>query len=471
MRRARFLTGAAVLWAACAFNTPAQAVGCAALGMPFLPPPCIVMDAAKIASQAAEISKKAAEVKELAKQAQEFTSIQSIIGKVNSTPLGSFGGMEPIAPIPQISFAKAANDLTAAIPQGTTPDQTKAALEFSRLTTRSAAGDGYAIAKATQTRLIDLAADAAKIQQLSGSVSNDVRADMQVNTQARSLMYRALATLKEVTAARMSLGSMLALRPTIGKSTISFDHNEAPAQTSTVAPEYAQHLGNIANLSNELQALVTARQLSSSYTDSLNGFKQTQTEYQAILNAAKQSQAQVQAIANSDARRKGKSAAQLLALADQIMASRDRTVWDDPSKIDVAKNAAAYAEKQLDKAVSGDVNNRWSDYLEARAEAYKEEAFFRPINADAIAMQADTIQSMKDYSASIGMDITNVSAIDQKIAQIQQQLAVEGKALDSAPESVRAQRDAIYTSSLSGSNYDGGTPNMNEVGVNDLGSL
>src|SRR3546814_12417884 len=67
--------------------------------------------------------------------------------------------------------------------------------------------------------------------------------------------------------------------------------------------------------------------------------------------------------------------------------SRDRTTWDDPSKRSVTEAAAKYTESQLDGMVSGDVRDNWSNLLIQRAEAFKQEAFFRSVNADAITSE------------------------------------------------------------------------------------
>src|SRR3546814_19557712 len=103
-----------------------------------------------------------------------------------------------------------------------------------------------------------------------------------------------------------------------------------------------------------------------------------------MVQAKNRAQAAVQNLANSDGSKKRVSAASLLARADSIMQSRDRTTWDDPSKRSVTEAAAKYTESQLDGLVSGDVSANWSNLRIQRAEAFKQEASFSSVNPDAI---------------------------------------------------------------------------------------
>src|SRR3546814_2300539 len=115
----------------------------------------------------------------------------------------------------------------------------------------------------------------------------------------------------------------------------------------------------------------------------IDGVRQTQAEYQQMVQAKNRAQAAVQNLANSDGSKKRVSAASLPARADSTMQSRDRTTWDDPSTRSVTEAAAKYTESQLEGMVSGDVSDHWRHLLIQRAEAFKQEAFFRSVNADA----------------------------------------------------------------------------------------
>src|SRR3546814_8762160 len=81
-----------------------------------------------------------------------------------------------------------------------------------------------------------------------------------------------------------------------------------------------------------------------------------------------------------------------------LMQSRDRTTWDDPSKRSVTETAAKYTESQLDGMVSGDVSDNWSNLLIQRAEAFKQEAFFRSVNADRSEEHTSELQSLMRIS-------------------------------------------------------------------------
>src|SRR3546814_8446409 len=83
----------------------------------------------------------------------------------------------------------------------------------------------------------------------------------------------------------------------------------------------------------------------------IDGVRQTQAEYQQMVQAKNRAQAAVQNLANSDGSKKRVSAASLLARADSIMQSRDRTTWDDTSKRSVTEAADKYTDNQLDGMV------------------------------------------------------------------------------------------------------------------------
>src|SRR3546814_6104042 len=102
-------------------------------------------------------------------------------------------------------------------------------------------------------------------------------------------------------------------------------------------------------------------------------------------------------------------------MADSIMQSRDRTTWDDPSKLSVTEAAAKYTESQLDGMVSGDVSDNWSNLLIQRAEAFKQEAFFRSVNADAITSEQAARKALAAYTeigrAHVCTPVTNAQLV------------------------------------------------------------
>src|SRR3546814_3262218 len=52
----------------------------------------------------------------------------------------------------------------------------------------------------------------------------------------------------------------------------------------------------------------------------------------------------------------------------------------------------------LFRSVSGDVSDNWSNLLIQRAEAFKQEAFFRSVNADAITSEQAARKALADYN-------------------------------------------------------------------------
>src|SRR3546814_9005148 len=99
------------------------------------------------------------------------------------------------------------------------------------------------------------------------------------------------------------------------------------------------------------------------------------------------------------------------------MQSRDRTTWDAPSKRSVTEAAAKYTESQLDGMVSGDVSDNWSNLLIQRAEAFKQEAFFRSVNADAITSEQAARKALADYNGTIGVNAGDSAALQAAIRQ------------------------------------------------------
>src|SRR3546814_12748515 len=80
----------------------------------------------------------------------------------------------------------------------------------------------------------------------------------------------------------------------------------------------------------------------------IDGVRQTQAEYQQMVQAKNRAQAAVQNLANSDGSKKRVSAASLLARADSIMQSRDRTTRSE--------------ERRVGKECVSTCRSRWSPY-------------------------------------------------------------------------------------------------------------
>lgn len=460
MIRARFLAGAAVLVAACALPSAANAQfsPCMVLGSP-LPPPCIVLDAGKIAQQAAELRQKAQHLQQLASQVSEMKNIQGALGAVKGVVKLPYAGVTPIAPIQPITADAAVAEITARLPK--VADNSAAKAEFRKTLNserRSTAGDGWAIAETTKSRLANLDVRARTIQAVAicsarrpaGTTNDSLRTDWQINTRAKSLVMQTMATLKEVSAARLEAKSVNIFTMDEAAAAPDLERAPAPAPIKMPGSDWATRLGQIASLSNKLSALMTAKSIVTSFKDAISGNRQTQAEYGQVLQAAQNSEAQLQRLLANEARKKRINVASLQQVANDYM-SQDRTTWDDPSKDSVAKRMADAAEDRMDRMVSGDISNDVSDYLRNRAEAYKQEAFFRPIAEDAKAMADDTVKSMQEYSSSLGLNIQDQRILDAEIAKTQAELGQIGNSMNTAPAEIIRQRDAIYTSTVNGS--------------------
>lgn len=471
MIRARLLAGVALLGAAIAVPgvANAQISPCMVLGSP-LPPPCITMDVQKIIEQAQEIKNKTDQLQSLVSQAKEYTSIQGALGAVKARVRTTEAPLLPIAPIAPTTAVAAAKELNDAIPKSNgSPNGDAQYRGVVQIINRGAAGDGWAISEVSKVRIdklnlranvLQMAAQcAARKPALAGDKDN-MRSDWQVNTNAKSLVMQAMVNLREVQAARVNLKSTRLLGVTGVAGASSFPRTEAAALPPPVQSQWSEKLGTIANLSNKLSALMTAKSLFASFQEAVSGHRQTQAEYQQTVVARDQADSALSSLAYAEQRRKGVSAQALIQTVNAYM-SQDRTTWDDPSKWDVAKRLADAAENRLDGMVKGDVSDSWSDYLRNRAEAYKQEAFFRPIAEDAKALERDTIASIRDYENSLGVSIEDSAKLDAEIARTQQALAETGRSMAGAPPEVLRQRDAIYSSNIDPAAEANGT--MTEV--------
>lgn len=456
--RARILSGVATLVVACALNTPeasAQVIGtCPGL----TPPPCIITDPGRIAGTVAEIAQKKMELEAAIQQVREYTTLNGVLGKVGVLPDQLKAAILPPAnqafdaltePMTKVTISQAANTLDAVIsahPQ--TVEGKSEAHRENQLRLRAAGGESYAMAAATKYKLCKMNQEARKLTTQMQNVDNsaagtDIRGNWAINQGARRLVFDGLLAYREVQTARLQLKSLQSI-PTTGGSPRT--RTEAPPATSEASPEFANTIGTIANVATKLAALIAAREVIGSFLDGIKGAKDTKAEYEQMKNAATQAQNRVQAIANDTARRKGVSAATLMTIANQQMQARDRTTWDNPSKVRAAKDAANAAEAALDKRVNGDVQNNWSDFLVQRAEAYKQEAFFRPIAQDADQMEKQTIQALAEYEQSLGLKASDPAVLNAAITASQAELDQLKQGLASAPPAVIHHVNQLLTS-------------------------
>lgn len=458
MGRARLLACAAAVLTASALPSAAGAQACAFIGsaQPF--PPCIMFDTQKAVEVVEDIRQKTEELKAKKDELLGYANIERVMGSIGKRGIPSMPSVPAIAPLRAQSFVQAGAQARAKIATGAVDtagrneQRANTALDL-----RAAAGDGYSISLATKTRFADMEKDAQAISTLAQKCSVDVRSDWSINTQARSLLMRALAARREIDAAQVQL---MSARVMAGPSvSMAGDLPPVPQVPEVVdaplpeAPAWSDRLGKVANLTTYLAALITAKDMLAGFKDSIKDHQETQADYQTVLRDAQQKQAEMVAFARADGRRKGVNGDQLLAEADRVMASMDHTTWDDPSKNSVASAAARYAEKRLDGMVKGEVSNSWSGNLVARAEAFKQEAFYREFNQQAIELQNGTLAAIVSMGKDLQIDLNDPAAIDAAIKATQGSLSAVGKEIDAAPEAIRAKREEIYASTMQTAGY------------------
>jgi hypothetical protein len=325
-----------------------------------------------------------------------------------------------------------------------------AAEKDTQLRVRAAAGEGYGMATAVKYKMCKMNQEArrltAAMQALDNGPGTDIRANWSINQGARRLMFNSLMTLREVQTTRLQLAAVSSINTNAPRST-TVDRKEAPEVAPATSPGYSIDIGSIANAANKLASLLSAKQVITSFVDGINGSRATQNEYAQIKAAAVASQQRVEALAASEARKKGISAATLLSIANSYMQNYDRTTWDDANKANAAKAAANAAENALDGRVSGDVSDNWDVILQQRAEAFKQEAYFRSIAQDAADMEKSTITALAEYEQSLGVKVSDTAALNAAIQAAQNEVGQLSQKLASAPADVVSKRDQILTSS------------------------
>lgn len=459
--RARYLTGAAALAVACFTPTiaSAQIVGpCAVFGSP-LPPPCIVFDSSKVVQQAMDIKAKADELRELANKAKEMTSIQGAIGAITDKPVSMVASIEPIAPIESITSNDAISAFKSAIPAGDTSQSGRTsftgALEEAD---RGASGDGWSIAQVAKGRLTNLAEEARKIQAFAscnarrkaaagGDDNANLRTDWQIRNRAETLLFQSMALMQEVEAARLNGKAVSMLAMDGPNSAPDMQRTEAPSVPQNTNGKWGQKLATVADYANKLAALYAAKKIMDGFLSAREGQKETQREYEQILEKARNADRELQQLAAREARRKGKSASSLIAAVNQVM-SRDRTSWDDPAKGRITESLAKSAKNRLDKMVKGDAYDSWVDAIIKRSDAYKEEAFFRPISKDSKALEDELTKWIASYEGDLGVKASNPSELQSAIAKLEADLAEAGNSMAEAPDDIKRQRDLIYQSTV-----------------------
>lgn len=459
--RARYLAGAAALAVACFAPTTASAqiIGpCAIFGSP-LPPPCIVFDSSKVVQQAMDIKAKADELREMANKAKEMTSIQGALGAVTDKPVTMITSIEPIAPIESVSANDAISSFKASIPvsNGTQSGRATFVGELEKAD-RGAAGDGWSIAQVAKGRLTNLAEEARKIQAFAacnarrkaaagGDDNANLRTDWQIRNRAQSLVFQSMALMQEVEAARLNGKAVSMLAMDGPSSAPDMQRSQAPSVPQNTNKKWGQTLATVADYATKLAALYAAKEIMEGFLSAREGQKETQREYQQVLAKAQKAERDLQNLAAREARRKGKSASSLVAVVNQVMA-QDRTAWDDPAKGRVTEALAKSAKNRLDKMVKGDAYDSWVKTIIARSDAYKEEAFFRPISKDSKALEDELTKWIASYEGDLGVKASNPAELQKAIAKLEAELAEVGNSMAEAPDDIKRQRDLIYKSTI-----------------------
>lgn len=462
--RARILAGVATFVVGGALtSSPAYAqIGtCPAL----TPPPCIITDGGRIAGTVQELKDKKEELQQAVQQVQEYANVQNVLGKLGSLPNELRTSIMPTnaqvfaplsADMPHISISAAANDIEASLASHpATLEGKKDAEHDQRLRLRASGGDGYALANATKYKLCKMNQEARALTKRMQSLDNsaagsDVRSNWAINQGAKRLVFDAMIAHREVSLQRLQLASIQVM-PTSIPSSQARNRTEPPAPEPVVQPGFAITIGDLASAANKLASLLAAKAVIKSFTDGIQGAKDTQSEYLAMKAAAEAAEARVQSLAASDGRRTNKGSARLMDVANRYMQEHDRTTWDNPHKYEITKAAAKGAERALEKSFGGGlgrrISDKWSDVLMDRAEAYKQEAFFRPIANDAAAMEKSTIAALAQYEQSLGTKASDAAILNSAIADAQRQVDKLKQDLSAAPQAIISKRDQILASS------------------------
>lgn len=431
------------------------------LGSPQPFQPCIVFDFKNAVEVANDIREKTEELKARQAEFAGYLNIEKVMGAAGKRGIPSFPALPAIAPLAAKTFGQAGAEARAKISSGGLDTAGRNEMrKNTALDLRAAAGDGYAIALATKSRFSEMEQDAQSIATLTQKCSVDARSDWSFNTQARSLLLRALAARREIDAAQVQLTSakVMASPAVSAAGSLPSIPQAAPAIDEPLppAPQWSDRIGKVANLTSYLASLITARDLLNGFKDSIKNHQDTQRDYQTVLANAQRLQSDMVRFAQNEGYKKGVDGNRLLAEADRIMGSMDHTTWDDVSKNSVASQAASYAERRLDDMVRGDVSNSWSDNLVKRAEAFKQEAFYREFNTQAKELEAESRASIAALGGDLQININDPKALDAAIAATQNSLAVVGKEIDAAPPEVKSKRDAIYASTMETAGYKPG---------------
>lgn len=435
----------AILLASAGAATPAAAVSpCLKIGSP-MPPPCLVVDTKKILEHINTIKNAKERLENLTRISENLADINKIMGAKAQSDGKPVKAWVPLAPGEEISFAKAANEMAAVMPQtseltASENDTQRAAMIIAE---RAASGDGWSISYAMKERLVGMNNDGTLLAKAMTQCSTTLRRDWQINTHAKLLYLRSLVALRELRQAE-------ALQDAIG--TVNYEptkqmETHGRAEPGNYEPQYGRDdaliLAQIAMFTVKLLALRNGQEAANIFTGTIREIDNTRIEYEGLEQIARETDRALAAQAAQTASRTGRDPKTLLEIVNRVMAQYDRTTWDTPEKEVIARRAADMAVNQLEKYLRTDVSDNWVKLLMARAEAYKQAAFFKEYAASSEQYKQATIEAQKAYSAGLETDISDAKAMAAKIAQLEAEIAALKASLATASPEVQKRAQDI----------------------------
>lgn len=446
MRRIpRTIALSAALLAGTAVTSPALAVTpCLAIGSP-MAPPCIVIDTSRIAESINKIKQMRDKIAELSQIAENFADINKIMGAKAEAIGKPIKAWIPIAPGKEISFAQAANEMAAIMPESDsmTADQNDAQRAAMIIAERASSGDGWSVSGAMKERLVGMRNDGDIVAKAAGQCSTTLRRDWQINTHAKLLYLRSLMALRELRQAKALHNAVGTINYEPTEKVDSHDREDAPEYQPQRTHDFVDTLTEIALLTAQLLSVQNGNEAAKAFDATISEINQTKNEYAALEQIAAQANTRVNDLANATAAEKGVTAQELLNAVNAIMTKLDQSTWDTPDKDVITLKAATTAREMLNGMVDGDVSETWIQALIARAEANKQAAFFKEYAGSADQYLKSTIAAQAAYSSGIGTDIQDAQAMQARIAELEKQVADLKASLAGASPEIKQKADAL----------------------------
>lgn len=427
----------AILLASAGAATPAVAVTpCLAIGST-MPPPCLVVDSKKILEHIATIKNAKERLENLTRISENLADINKIMGAKAQSDGKPVKAWVPLAPGEEISFAKAANEMAAVMPQtseltATENDTQRAAMIIAE---RAASGDGWSLSYGMKERLVGMKNDGEILAKAMGQCSTTLRRDWQINTHAKLLYLRGLVALRELRQAEALQDAIGTVNYEPTKQMETHDRSEPAGYEPQYGRDDAQILAQIALYTVKLLSLRNGQEAANIFSGTIKQIDNTRIEYEGLEQIARETDRALAAQAAETASRTGRDPKTLLDIVNRVMAQYDRTTWDTPDKEAISRRAAELAVAELERTLRTDVSDNWLKLLMARAEAYKQAAFFKEYAVSSQEYKQATIQAQKAYSAGLETDIGDAKAMADKIALLEAEIAkLQASLADASPE-------------------------------------